>query len=758
MFLDQWFRLSGYLALALSCAALVFAEAPFLPHLQFCLLPVLALLLLAWWVEGRWQLPNWGANLLGVFIAAAGIAWLAEQMTDNDSLLKRIPFHLALLPYMGPLLMAALLVKVFGAREVGAFWRLQGLGLMQIGLGCVLDGGPVFGVLMIAYLAVALACLSLRYRQSVEPSRLACVSLPARGVLVFMFRWTLLIALPTLFLFLFMPRRDNAAWEPLNALRGGLNPGHMRVHASGEEINLNETGRLELDDEAAFEVVAVDAAGEPKLDLPPDQRWRGPVLEWYEKGKWRGLHPFQTRGSRGPQPGLPDFGPQQYFLTFTVPPRQPGAQVLAEPVCLGPPPTRLPVEVLSGSRRPRLFYELAGSVLPQMVNTRRERRYRQVVPASDAPIRLRSEGVLPSTYTSSLAHLPTALQSSVGPWTIHLLQRLSRQSGYPLPERVRAALAEPAKDFVLDPDDSEVVSRVLTDYLAASGEFTYTLDLARQDSSIDPILDFLFNIKQGHCGRYATALALMLRSVGIPARVVKGFRGCESLGEGRYVVRHRHAHAWVEALVPRRSSEETSAGQASRPVLEWLELDPTPADSFTVTSQFSLTYFWEEIQRLTRQGWQTLIVDYNADEQANLWDFLQFSSPLSSFLKLGLILPLILALCVVGMFWRRRLPRRASKGFFTHTAAFYQRLLQILSSYASLRPSIGQTPQEYGEAARSFLQGHPRLVVLAGLPLRVVDLFYRERFGGQPLSADERQVIDSELDRFAEMLRTEPRP
>ena len=73
---------------------------------------------------------------------------------------------------------------------------------------------------------------------------------------------------------------------------------------------------------------------------------------------------------------------------------------------------------------------------------------------------------------------------------------------------------------MLDPDDSEAVARALTEYLAASGEFTYTLDLTRQDRSIDPILDFLFHVKQGHCERYATALALMLRSVGIPARVV----------------------------------------------------------------------------------------------------------------------------------------------------------------------------------------------------------------------------------------------
>lgn len=62
--------------------------------------------------------------------------------------------ELAVLPYTGPLLMAALLVKVFRPRGPGDFWRLQGLGLMQVGLGCVLAAGPEFGGLLLAYLAM----------------------------------------------------------------------------------------------------------------------------------------------------------------------------------------------------------------------------------------------------------------------------------------------------------------------------------------------------------------------------------------------------------------------------------------------------------------------------------------------------------------------------------------------------------------------------------------------------------------------------
>src|SRR5581483_9865171 len=164
MSLKEWFRLSQYLTLGLSCTALVFAEDLFLPELQLCLAPVLALLLLAWWVEGRWHLPNWGANILGVLIAGGGITWLVTQLSDDSFVLAHLPLHLALLPYMGPLSMAALLVKVFRVHDAGHFWHLQGWGLLQIGLGCLLDGGPAFGAMMMAYLASDLICLALHYR------------------------------------------------------------------------------------------------------------------------------------------------------------------------------------------------------------------------------------------------------------------------------------------------------------------------------------------------------------------------------------------------------------------------------------------------------------------------------------------------------------------------------------------------------------------------------------------------------------------
>lgn len=739
MSLDRRLRLSGYLTLALSCTALVYAEIPFLPDLQFCLAPLLTLLLLAWWVEGRWLLPNWGANLLGLLIAVGGSSWLVTQLTNDESLLSRVPLHLALLPYMGPLVMASLLVKVFRPREAGDFWRLQGLGLMQIGLGCVLDGGPEFGILMAAYLAGALACLGLRYRVSTFGERAALSSL---GLLFFTVRWMLWIAVPAIVLFLVTPRRDSAAWEPLNNLRTGTN--RTLVQGGGDEINLNGTGRIELDDEIALHLVAVDADGQPYSHLPVEQRWRGVVLDWYENGKWTQMHSLPDILRRS-QRELPDFGPGQLFLTFTVPPRQPGSLVLAEPIQFGAPPSRLPVVTLTGEGRPRLFGELLGSVQPLKIKGRQEFQYRQVVPASNDPSRTFADGVHPGAYLENLVVLPPHLVPVLKMWTLELLRRLSQQSRYHLPASVRAALTKPPDSFLLEPDEFESVAVVLNDYLALAGEYTYTLELARRDISLDPVLDFLFNVKQGHCERYATALALMLRSLGIPARIVKGFHGLEAQGEGQYVVRHRQAHAWVEILVPHIPSR--------LPEFDWVGLDPTPMDSATSTPRFSLTRFWEGIERFCLESWRTRIVDYNADEQTDLWDSLMFDRRIAALVKLALVAMATLAVLGVWFVLRRPSRRRTARSRTADAVAFYLRFVRILERYAALRPRYGQTPREYGAMVQTFLQTRPELHALAELPLRVVELFYRVRFGGQTLREEERRALDVQLDRFAEALR-----
>ncbi len=80
--------------------------------------------------------------------------------------------------------------------------------------------------------------------------------------------------------------------------------------------------------------------------------------------------------------------------------------------------------------------------------------------------------------------------------------------------------------------------------------FTYSLiPSADRLDHLDPIEDFAANHRTGHCQYFASTLAMMLRSVGIPTRIVLGFRPAEFNDVGKYfVVRQRHAHAWVKPI------------------------------------------------------------------------------------------------------------------------------------------------------------------------------------------------------------------
>src|SRR6185436_13828106 len=96
------------------------------------------------------------------------------------------------------------------------------------------------------------------------------------------------------------------------------------------------------------------------------------------------------------------------------------------------------------------------------------------------------------------------------------------------------------------------------------GKFEYTLSLT-WDPGKQPLSTFLFQQKKGHCEYFASAMAVLLRSVDVPTRLVNGFLMGEynPIGDA-YIVRESDAHSWVEVYLP-------GAG--------WTEFDPTPGSS-----------------------------------------------------------------------------------------------------------------------------------------------------------------------------------
>jgi transglutaminase-like putative cysteine protease len=128
--------------------------------------------------------------------------------------------------------------------------------------------------------------------------------------------------------------------------------------------------------------------------------------------------------------------------------------------------------------------------------------------------------------------------------------------------------------------------------------YRYSLDINTETLS-HPLEEFLFARKTGYCEHYATAMVVMLRTIGIPARLVTGFLATEWNEYGGYfTVRQRDAHAWVEVYFPHSG---------------WITMDPTPAINTTVASTR-----WESVRRLgesLRLQWDRLFVRYSAKDQ-----------------------------------------------------------------------------------------------------------------------------------------------
>jgi protein-glutamine gamma-glutamyltransferase len=127
--------------------------------------------------------------------------------------------------------------------------------------------------------------------------------------------------------------------------------------------------------------------------------------------------------------------------------------------------------------------------------------------------------------------------------------------------------------------------------------FGYTLELP-PTAVKDPIANFLFERKRGHCEYFASAMAVMVRTLGIPSRVVTGFRSDEFNDlTGNYVVRAKDAHAWVEAYFP-------GSG--------WHTFDPTPAGaSGTPQGWERLALYIDAMSSF----WRDWVVSYDTSHQ-----------------------------------------------------------------------------------------------------------------------------------------------
>ena len=105
-----------------------------------------------------------------------------------------------------------------------------------------------------------------------------------------------------------------------------------------------------------------------------------------------------------------------------------------------------------------------------------------------------------------------------------------------------------ASDLTYRADSPYEKAKAIEKYLSS---FPYTLIVDPPPFDADGVDHFLFTLRQGYSEYFASAMTVMLRSVGIPARLATGYTtGDKVLGEEIYVVTDSHSHGWVEAYIP----------------------------------------------------------------------------------------------------------------------------------------------------------------------------------------------------------------
>ncbi len=491
------------------------------------------------------------------------------------------------------------------------------------------------------------------------------------------------ILIMTAAMFFVLPRTARAAFQRFV-------PQRYHVPGFGSEVTLGEIGELKQNSTAVMHVRSYDDA--PLVGL----RWRGSALSRFDGKRW--------------------FNPsaQEQRLQVT------DGQLLLPPVRRTRPGRNLRYAVeLSSIASDTLYF--AGA--PQSISIPALNLFR----APSGAIRVPRFGMAGLRYgaDSRVENEWAAPVEIVVP-----LVDDERKALLELPA-LDPRIAELAKEWTAAEGDPANKARALEAHFHK--EFRYTLEMLESEVN-DPLAHFLFVRKKGHCEYFASSMAVMLRTLGIPSRVATGFLGGEfNPLSGWQVVRASDAHSWVEAWIPGRG---------------WITFDPTPSDPSAAGPGL-----WSKASLLfdaADQFWRDWVVTYDFDHQVALAARMQSAGRGWSFSRgwpdfgeagwwltrnrsglLGWLSVCLFALMAAHygpgwwLWWsRRRRLHRAQRGDAgaSDATVLYERMLSLLERRGFQKP-VWLTPQEFASVL-------PR-TELAAMVEDLTEAYNEVRFGGR---------------------------
>ncbi len=693
------------------------------------------------------SLPLWTSNVLVVAVALNVLVDFFYHRNDLPGVLGRLIIWLVL-------------IKLYRRKGPRDYAQLLSLSLLLVLLGCVKSADLLFAAVLLVYAAVGLyALLGFQLYASYERTRAARLEALPRGLrhsgslqpvfgrrTALHFR-TLTVAiaaaglLASTTLFVLFPRDFGHGFLGTDLAASTKRSGFSGI------VNLMGSTRITESRKAVLTLTLPE--GPRRLHRP--LLLRGAVLDHYDgRGRWTA-----SVGS-----------PRRLIKTL----RGEFAQLGTAEAAPGPTLTQQ-IELLSPSQT--LFSVYA--------------------PVSIATADAHSFRMDPVTLT--IHHAGTrrlrryTIKAQPAPSDVTLRKLTYGESSNPITRQFRdvhpriKALARDLLEAAELPEKgwryNREAARVLAEYLR-TGPFTYLTDL--RDITLpsgdgpegDPIFQFLFETRRGHCEYFASALAALCNCVGIPARLVTGYVALEyDEGRDRYIVRESNAHAWVE----------TKTGPD-----RWTAVDPTPPATLLEIHGSGNGVFdrlhW--IFDRFEATWHNGFVAFDRHSQLNLTDTLnlgwsqRFADTLAAtriwmarvnrafylgwagYIWMGIVaLALVIAVIALAKQMRRTSRIRSTLRLESVTGGEHQRMLRQLGFYLDMLVVLEKSgcPKPWWQPpldfARVLAHRHPEP---AAAVTQITELFYGARYGREPLSRRQMTRARSLVESLrGQMVKTDSR-
>ena len=623
-------------------------------------------------------------RLVSVLAGVAAVAALVDVAYLADTVLDGL-VHL---------LLFVVIARLFTLRAPADARVVAFLAFFMLVAASSASFGVSFLFVFLGYLLVATWLLLLQHllaESEPAPRRAVLGGGPAgnaRGWLVLAAASAAATLLITAVLFFVIPRVGLAAL-PFRGRTGPLMTGFS------DRVELGSYGPIQTDESVAMRVYI--PAGVPEPDRIAELRWRGLAFDEFDGQAWRVGQPERVTLRRA------GVGPGDFRL---APPRGRG-RLLYQEFYLEPMGTDVlfaAARVLQVTlRSPELTVDDMGSLSVPSASARLS--YVVESELGDGPLTfpVRGRGPDPRTDPAFARYLD--------------LPRL--------PARIGAL----AREIAADSSTPYQAALRLTDHL--SREYKYTLALERR-TALDPVDEFLFVRRSGNCEYFAAALAVMLRTIGVPARVVAGFQRGDWNPYGRYfTVRMKDAHSWVEAYI-------AGAG--------WVTLDASPRAGADPEAPPSAARLYLDALRMR---WYRYVVNWSLRDQveaaatirrqAGSWRGSVASLPGWREVPAWAVSAVAMALGVgLAWLWGARRSAPPARAAARRMPRFYARALRALA-----RDGLAPGP---GETAREFAQRVAASAPARGAPFAAITTTYeRTRFGTCTLTSAEQAAVEESV-------------